>query len=800
MLVFPDAERSRAVLFGTSGCPRDDGLPDLPAVRENLRDLGARLADPVTGTFREAHCAVLPDPVDAETVGSALAAAADQATDLLLVYYAGHGLLDARGRLYLALPATTQGSLRYTAVPVDVLREDIGNSGARSRVLVLDCCFSGRAITAMANERAAVVGQLDVAGTYLMVSSEANSTSAAPVGATHTAFTGALLAALDDAEPLNLDQVFARVDRDLTTRGLPRPSRKEVNTTGAIALTRGANPAVEDIDGNPFVDEPAVPMRVAVERVRHHTRQLAGRRQTLGPEHPETLTARHNLAYWQAHAGQWETAREHFAALVPVRAGRLGAEHPLTLRTRLNHAFCDDDLDAARDELGDLAEAFARVLGHGHPDTLRAWRCLAVGIGLAGDAATARDQLADIIADHVRVLGPDHVDTLITRVDHATWVGEAGDPDAGLARLAEVLVALERAHGPDHPYTLSTRRKLAEDAGTSGDFAGAAALLAAVLPDYTRVLGADHPGTLRARHSHAFQIEQSGDPRRARDEYVSLAADRTRVMGAGHPDTVWTRSAAVRVFALFGPVAEVRDEYEALVRVCAEARGPDSLITLDVRVAFVTWDGSSDDDATIRQRYQDLIGDLIRVLGEEHDQVLAVYHHLSVYLWGVGELDLARTYLQGVAEGYERRDGPNAPTTLAAWFDVAVWAGEGGDPAAARDRLAAVLGIRTRTLGVEHEDTLRTWLEFARWAGSAGDVVGARDNFGAAVRASTSARGADDPLTLLLRHHHACWVANAGQHAEGVRMLWQLLADVERVVGPDDELAHDIRATCAELQ
>ena len=51
----------------------------------------------------------------------------------------------------------------------------------------------------------------------------------------------------------------------------------------------------------------------------------------LGPEHPDTLIARHDLAYWTGEAGDPAAARDLFAELLPVRERVLGPEHPDTL-------------------------------------------------------------------------------------------------------------------------------------------------------------------------------------------------------------------------------------------------------------------------------------------------------------------------------------------------------------------------------------------------------------------------------------------------------------------------------------
>ncbi len=237
---FPDPARSRAVLIGASHFTAAGlDLPDIPAVEANLTALRQALTSPDTGVLRPQLCRVLIDPTSADEVGAALSDAAATATDLPLVYYAGHGLVDDRGRLHLALAHTHPHRARWTALPLDVLREEIANSAAATRVLVLDCCFSGRAIEAMADDQGGISGQLEVAGTYTLTSTTANAPSHAPAGDRHTAFTGALLRALDDADPLTLDQIYVTVDRDLAARNLPRPQRRAVNTAGNLALSHG---------------------------------------------------------------------------------------------------------------------------------------------------------------------------------------------------------------------------------------------------------------------------------------------------------------------------------------------------------------------------------------------------------------------------------------------------------------------------------------------------------------------------------------------------------------------------------
>ncbi len=235
---FPDRARSHVVLLG-AGRFRDPGLTDLPAVSENLLALRSRFTDPGTGVFAADNCVTVPDDASVAEAGRLVNRHAEQARDLLLVYYAGHGLIDDRGRLHLALHNTETSSLKYSALAVDLLREDIGAGPAEARVLILDCCFAGRAIDVMAADASLIGAQLEAAGTYTLASTTATAPAYAPHGQRFAAFTGALLDALGNDTPLTMDEIYLRVDRELAARNLPRPQRRATNTAGTLCLSRG---------------------------------------------------------------------------------------------------------------------------------------------------------------------------------------------------------------------------------------------------------------------------------------------------------------------------------------------------------------------------------------------------------------------------------------------------------------------------------------------------------------------------------------------------------------------------------
>lgn len=239
----PDIDRSRAVLIGVGEYGADEEptassetLSSLNSVSANLTDVQHLLTEPDLGTFAVEHCQLVENPKGHYEIGRVLEAAGRDAEDVLLVYFSGHGLVDNRGRLYLGLPGTNPSQLGWTALPFELVREALQDSPAAVRVLVLDCCFSGRAFESMSGGDGLQSALLDTEGTYTLASSAANQPSFAPRGEPNTAFTGALLAAARQSPGQTLEELYGATRRRLKAQGRPEPHRRSVDAAGDIVL------------------------------------------------------------------------------------------------------------------------------------------------------------------------------------------------------------------------------------------------------------------------------------------------------------------------------------------------------------------------------------------------------------------------------------------------------------------------------------------------------------------------------------------------------------------------------------
>ncbi|MEU9242809.1 esterase-like activity of phytase family protein [Streptomyces sp. NPDC048385] len=219
-----DPERSACVLIGVDDYSR---LDPLRSVRLNLKELRAALTDPdiwgIPDDERKRIRTVANPASPAELVGPIREAAA-LAEDTLIVYYAGHGLIDRHERqLLLTLPDSVEDQPDTCVRSGDVRRAIRDTGSALRRVLILDCCFSGHVLTEMTDGhgqdvQVAVSTLRDVEGAYVMTSAPRDRPSHAPDPKRCTLFTGALVDVMrqglpDGPEMLGLRDLFLEARR-----------------------------------------------------------------------------------------------------------------------------------------------------------------------------------------------------------------------------------------------------------------------------------------------------------------------------------------------------------------------------------------------------------------------------------------------------------------------------------------------------------------------------------------------------------------------------------------------------------
>ena len=171
-----DFDRSRAVLIGTSAYT--EGLEPMPAAANSLR----RMEDLLVGLCGWPSAAVISfkDLSTGDRRLREISELIEEAEDVLLLYYVGHGLLLPGDDLGLALTDTDANAALplTTTYRLRTLREQLRyHCHARLRLIILDCCFAGIA-TRNAQGPGGLADRIDhasrIEGTYTWTASRAS--------------------------------------------------------------------------------------------------------------------------------------------------------------------------------------------------------------------------------------------------------------------------------------------------------------------------------------------------------------------------------------------------------------------------------------------------------------------------------------------------------------------------------------------------------------------------------------------------------------------------------------------------
>jgi tetratricopeptide (TPR) repeat protein len=206
---------------------------------------------------------------------------------------------------------------------------------------------------------------------------------------------------------------------------------------------------------------------------------LVIKQKVLGPEHPDTLRTRGNLAISLYDQGKYADAEAEDRAVLVLEEKVLGPEHPDTLRTRYNLAltlFAQDKYSEAEAEDRAVLILEEKVVGLEHPDALRLRNALAWALLNQGKYAEAEAEYRAVLLLQEKVLGPEQPETLGTRHDLALALLDQDKYSEAEAEDRAVLLLQEKVLGPEHPDTLKTRNSLALALVYQGKYAEAKAL------------------------------------------------------------------------------------------------------------------------------------------------------------------------------------------------------------------------------------------------------------------------------------------------------------------------------------
>lgn len=249
-----DTQQTVAILIGTSEFARDPrNLPPIPSVNNNIVDLANILRNKDIVGIPHSKLFIFLNHTNAGDVVTDVARKAAQAKDTLLLYYAGHGLIGKDRKLLLTF-VSSETEHDTTSLEFKQIQDIMSRSIAKKKILILDCCFSGRALGIMGAESALVNANLDIKGTYVFASAPSNQPAVSPEDCSRTAFTDQFLLVLtkgidNNRKVITMDEIFHTVRGQLVSAGLPEPQQAGYQHGGDIAIAYNKYDTTAIVDG-----------------------------------------------------------------------------------------------------------------------------------------------------------------------------------------------------------------------------------------------------------------------------------------------------------------------------------------------------------------------------------------------------------------------------------------------------------------------------------------------------------------------------------------------------------------------
>ena len=174
-----------------------------------------------------------------------------------------------------------------------------------------------------------------------------------------------------------------------------------------------------------------------------------------------------------------------------------------------------------------------------------------------------------------------------------------------------------------------------------------------------------------------------------------------------------------------------------------------------------------------------------RCRGPISDVTLRAAVRVAHSLYRRGEYATALPILQVILHGYEVKEGPEHPGTLASINNLAECMRALGDAAGAVLLHRRALDSRERVVGPEHPDTLTSVNNLAACMRALGDAAGALPLFRRALEGREHVLGPEHPDTLISANNLAVCMEALGDAAGALPLYRRALEAHERVLGPE---------------
>ena len=400
-----------------------------------------------------------------------------------------------------------------------------------------------------------------------------------------------------------------------------------------------------------------------------------GRKEILGENHPDTLTALHNLATSYSYLGDYKKALETENIVYNARKEILGDNHPDTLTSLANLAVFYSSLGDYKKALETeniVYNARKEILGDNHPDTLTSLANLAISYSDLGDYNKACE-LEDIVYNaRKEILGENHPYTLSALHDLVCSYSDLGDYNKALEMKNAVYNARKEILGEKHPDTLTSLSNLANSYSDLGNYSKALEMRNAVYNARKEILGDNHPDTLTSLSNLAISYFNLGDHNKALEMRNTIYNAFKEIQGENDLETLFALNNLANSYSDLGNYSKALEMRNAVYNARKEILGdnhPDTLTSL----------------SNLANSYSDLgdynktceLDDIVynarkEILGEKHPDTLKSLANLATSYSDLGDYNKACELEDIVYNARKEILGAKHPDTLLALSNLLV--------------------------------------------------------------------------------------------------------------------------------
>ena len=264
-------------------------------------------------------------------------------------------------------------------------------------------------------------------------------------------------------------------------------------------------------------------------------------REKWGPEHPDTLSAMHNLAHSYAELRLYGKAEKQLKHVVEVRERVSGTELPDLLSTANLLANTQNKMgkyEEAERRSARTLEISKRRFGTENLHTLSALYHLSKALLGQSKFKEAESVIAPATPVFEKVFGPSHSKTLDCRLHLAESYWRQARLDEAEEICMSCLDVLKEVYGLQNEGTLRSMNLLALIYNAQERFDDALGLFESVLESTKTVRGPDHPETLTCNFNLAVCFYDKGDKGRAIQLMSEVLEKQREILPADHPDTI----------------------------------------------------------------------------------------------------------------------------------------------------------------------------------------------------------------------------------------------------------------------